>query len=223
MFQRWLLLLVAGWTASCGTYVGEPETQFEVLLRGVERLSAPGVVTAIPVEELSSANRARGYTVGRFADGGFHFGVDFLSSQIQFEIINRSGTAATIPWDSTVYVDADGNEHRGFSSAQEKSRSAIGPGKRLLVLGAPTDFTTPVDNGFGLSGILQPPPSVDPVLQESRERYCRQIGKELTVRLPVSVNDELRIYSMHFEITDIIVTEFRSGASRRRERWAGCG
>lgn len=215
-----LLLLGAVWTASCGTS-GEPETQFEVLLEGVERLSAAGAVTAIPVEELSSADRARGYTVGRFTDGGLQLGVDFLSSQIQFEITNQSGTPATIRWHSTVYLDADGNEHHGFTSRQ-KTRSTIGPGKRLLVLGAPTDFTTPVDNGFRLTGILHRPPAVDPALHERRERYCSQIGKKLTVRLPVSLNDELRIYSMHFEITDIVVTEFRSGASRRRERWAGC-
>jgi hypothetical protein len=136
-YQGGLLLLVAVWTASCGT-LGEPETQFEVLLRVVERTSPAGVVTVIPVEELSAANRARGYNVGRFADGDLDFGVEFLSSQIQFEITNRSGTPATILWDSTLYLDAQGNEHRSFVSL-EKSRSAIGPGKRLVVLGAPAD------------------------------------------------------------------------------------
>jgi len=215
-----VLLLVSLWTAACGTS-GEPETRFEVLLESADRWTETDAATVIPVEELSSVNRLRGYTVGRFADSSLSFGVEFLSSQIQFDITNRSGTPATILWDSTVYLDPDGNEHHGFSSL-ERSRSAIAPGSRLRVLGAPADFTAPTDNGFALRGILQPPPSVDPVRQDSRERYCNQLGKELTVRLPIRVGDELRLYSMHFEITDIFVIEFRNGASRRRERWAGC-
>lgn len=215
-----LILLIAVWAASCETHV-EYETAFEVPLKGVERSSAAGAVTAIPVAERSSANRARGYTVDQFTDGGLEVEVDFLSSQIQFAIHNRSGTPATIAWDRLVYVDADRNEHHGFSP-RPKSRSAIGPGERLHVLGAPTDFTAPVENGLAVTGILRPPPSIDPVLQDSREQYCSQIGKSLTLRLPVRMNDELRTYSMHFEITDIVVIEFRSGISGKRERWLGC-
>jgi hypothetical protein len=216
-----MLLLAGVWTASCGGWVGEPETRFEVLLRGVERRD-DGTRTTIPVEELTPADRARGYLVGRFADGALHVGVEFLSSQIEFELTNRGAKPVIVPWDRTVYVDTEGQEHRGFSSALHDGTSVVEPGRRLLVLGAPTAFTEPLPNGLALKGILNPPVFVDPMLQDDKERYCSQIGKELTFRLPVVVNDAPRTYSMHFEITDIFIIEFQGGVSRRRERWEGC-